>query len=79
MDMETGQIKYFDPQRGIGFIQADDGGPDLIVHRSAINTEAVASISQGMKVCYETEVYQQGTRAVAVRPLEESSRKTQLK
>ncbi len=76
--METGQIKYFDPQRGVGFIQADDGGPDLIVHRSAINKEAIATIRQGIKVSYETEFHQQGTRAIAVRLLEQSPPKAQL-
>lgn len=51
--MSTGTVKWFNARKGYGFIVPDDGGNDLFVHHSEIQSEGRASLREGQKVEYE--------------------------
>ncbi len=53
--MATGVVKWFNPTKGFGFIQPDDGGNDVFVHISAVERSSLGSLSEGQKVSYELE------------------------
>ncbi len=67
--MSTGTVKWFNADKGFGFITPDDGGKDLFVHHSEIKTSGYASLDDGQKVEYEEGQGQKGpcaTNVVAV-------------
>ena len=64
--MPTGTVKWFNDDKGFGFITPDDGGQDLFVHQSAIVGEGFRSLSEGAKVQFESEEGEKGPRAVNV-------------
>ena len=51
--MPTGTVKWFNPNKGFGFIQPDDGGQDAFVHISAVERSGLTSLQEGQKVEYE--------------------------
>ena len=51
--METGTIKWFNSQKGFGFIQPDAGGPDVFVHISAVERSGLNGLNDGQKISYE--------------------------
>ncbi len=51
--MNTGSVKWFDAEKGYGFITPDDGGKDLFVHHTGINVEGYATLNDGDKVQFE--------------------------
>jgi CspA family cold shock protein len=51
--MATGTVKWFNSQKGYGFIQPDAGGPDVFVHISAVERAGLRSLNEGQKVTYE--------------------------
>ena len=51
--MSTGTVKWFNAQKGYGFIQPDDGGKDVFVHISAVERAAMQTLREGQKVSYE--------------------------
>jgi cold shock protein len=51
--MATGTVKWFNPQKGYGFIQPDDGGKDVFVHISAVQRAGLNDLREGEKVNYE--------------------------
>ena len=53
--MATGTVKWFNTQKGFGFIQPDDGGADVFVHISAVERSSLGSIHEGQKLGYELE------------------------
>ena len=53
--MATGTVKWFNDQKGFGFIQPDDGGADVFVHISAVERSSLGSIREGQKLGYELE------------------------
>jgi CspA family cold shock protein len=53
--MAIGTVKWFNPTKGFGFIQPDDGGPDVFVHISAVERSSLGSINEGQKLSYELE------------------------
>ncbi|KMO30208.1 cold-shock protein [Methylobacterium aquaticum] len=53
--MTIGTVKWFNVQKGFGFIQPDDGGKDVFVHISAVERSGMQSLSEGQKISYEME------------------------
>jgi CspA family cold shock protein len=51
--MTTGTVKWFNGQKGFGFIQPDDGGNDVFVHISAVERAGLAGLAEGQKVNFE--------------------------
>ena len=54
--MATGMVKWFNGQKGFGFIQPDDGGNNVFVHISAVERTGLSSLAEGQKVSYEVNV-----------------------
>jgi CspA family cold shock protein len=52
-DMATGTVKWFNAQKGFGFIQPDDGGADVFVHISAVERAGMNDLREGQKLSYE--------------------------
>lgn len=51
--MATGTVKWFNSQKGFGFIQPDEGGADVFVHISAVERAGLPGLNDGQKVSYE--------------------------
>ncbi len=51
--MAQGTVKWFNPQKGFGFIQPDDGGKDVFVHISAVERAGMHTLNEGQKIQYE--------------------------
>jgi CspA family cold shock protein len=64
--MATGTVKWFNDQKGFGFITPDDGEKDLFLHHTAIKAEGYRSVQEGAKVSYEIETDAKGPRAIDV-------------
>ncbi len=67
--MPTGKVKWFNEQKGYGFIQADEGGPDIFVHHTAIQAEGFRTLAEGQAVTFETEPSAKGPKATTVKPV----------
>jgi CspA family cold shock protein len=65
----TGIVKWFNGDKGYGFITQDNGGPDAFVHFRAIVSEGFKSLEEGQKVAFEIEQGQKGPQATNVRVL----------
>jgi CspA family cold shock protein len=53
--MTIGTVKWFNAQKGFGFIQPDDGGKDVFVHISAVERSGIGNLSEGQKVSFDVE------------------------
>ncbi|MCI4665789.1 MAG: cold-shock protein [Neomegalonema sp.] len=51
--MSTGTVKWFNSEKGYGFIEPDDGGKDVFVHISAVERAGLRSLADGQKISYE--------------------------
>ena len=58
--MSVGTVKWFNQQKGFGFIQPSDGSKDVFVHISAVERAGMTNLSEGQKLNYELERGQQG-------------------
>ncbi|MEU8436708.1 cold-shock protein [Streptomyces sp. NPDC029216] len=67
--MATGTVKWFNAEKGFGFIQQDGGGPDVFVHFSAIQGTGYKSLDENAQVEYEVSQGAKGPQAEMVRPL----------
>jgi CspA family cold shock protein len=67
--MATGTVKWFNADKGFGFITPDDGTKDLFVHHSAINSGGYRDLAEGAKVSYDAEAGEKGPKAANVTPL----------
>ena len=63
--MTNGTVKWFNPRKGFGFIEQEDG-PDVFVHHSAINTSGFRSLNDGDRVSFDIEQGQKGPAAANV-------------
>ena len=53
--MATGTVKFYNDQKGFGFIQPDDGGKDVFVHATALERAGMRGLSEGQKVTFDTQ------------------------
>jgi CspA family cold shock protein len=68
--MANGTVKWFNGQKGYGFIQPEEGGSDVFVHISAVERAGMATLNEGQKVSFETERGRNGKiAAINLRPL----------
>jgi CspA family cold shock protein len=67
--MATGTVKWFNPEKGFGFITPEDGTKDLFVHHTGIDQEGFKTLDEGQKVEYEATSGDKGPKAVNVKPL----------
>jgi len=58
--MSTGTVKWFNAQKGYGFIQPDDGSKDVFVHISAVERSGLGTLNEGQKLSYEVQQGQRG-------------------
>lgn len=61
--MATGTVKWFNPTKGYGFIEPDEGGKDVFVHVSAVERAGMDGLSEGQKVSYDLEEGRNGKMA----------------
>ncbi|MCM2504452.1 cold-shock protein [Aureimonas altamirensis] len=64
--MATGTVKFFNADKGFGFITPDNGGPDTFVHISAVQNSGITALNDGQKVSYDTEPDRRGKGDKAV-------------
>ena len=67
--MATGTVKWFNAEKGFGFIAPDDGSKDVFVHHSAIDTGGYRSLEENQKVQFDAVQGPKGPQAENVRPL----------
>ena len=67
--MAQGTVKWFNPDKGFGFIAPDDGTPDVFVHYSAIDTSGYRSLDENQKVEYTVQQGPKGLQAAQVRAI----------
>ena len=67
--MATGTVKWFNADKGFGFIVPDEGSKDLFVHQTDIDSTGFRSLDEGQKVEFESEPGTKGPKAVKVKPI----------
>ena len=63
--MPTGTVKFFNEQKGYGFITSDEGGPDAFVHISAVERSGMGTLRENQRVAYDLEEDRRGKMAAA--------------
>jgi len=69
--MPKGRVKWFSDAKGYGFIQQEDGSPDIFVHYSEIDGDGFRTLQEGMTVEFEVQQGPKGMKAVSVRRSED--------
>jgi cold shock protein len=67
--MAEGTVKWFNSEKGFGFITPDDGSADVFAHFSSIEGTGYRELIEGQKVSFESEQGPKGLQATAVRPI----------
>ncbi|KUN07750.1 DNA-binding protein [Streptomyces yokosukanensis] len=67
-DRQSGTVKFFNDEKGYGFVTPDGGGDDLFVHFKAIESDGFKSLREGQKVSFVAGRGQKGMQAEQVRP-----------
>jgi cold shock protein len=67
--MAEGTVKWFNSEKGFGFLAPDGGGADVFVHYSAIQQRGFRTLDEGQRVSFDVEQGQKGLQAVQVTPL----------
>ncbi len=67
--MAQGAVKWFNAEKGFGFIAVDGAGADVFVHYSAIQSDGYRSLDEGQRVEFDITQGQKGPQADAVRPI----------
>lgn len=65
--MPTGKVKWYNPQKGYGFIAPDDGGKDVFVHATALEAAGVRTLDDGQQVSFELATERGKTSATALK------------
>lgn len=65
--MPVGKVKWFNDLKGFGFIEPDDGGPDVFAHFSAIDMDGFKTLKEGSRVSYEVNEGPKGLLAMHIR------------
>ena len=65
--MPSGTVKWFNAEKGFGFITPDDGSQDLFAHYSAIEAQGYRSLEEGQRVTFEVTQGQKGPQAAAIK------------
>ena len=61
--MTTGTVKWFNPAKGFGFIEPEDGSKDAFVHISAVERAGLSSLQEGQRVNFELQAAQNGKQS----------------
>jgi CspA family cold shock protein len=69
IDMATGTVKWFNAEKGFGFIEQDGGGADVFAHYSNINAQGFRELLEGQKVEFDVTQGPKGPQAENIRPL----------
>ena len=64
--MASGTVKWFNAEKGYGFITQDNGGPDVFCHHTAIKADGFRALQEGQKVTFETKDGPKGLQAANV-------------
>ena len=67
--MASGTVKWFNAQKGFGFIAQDDGGADVFAHHTAIDSDGFRSLQENQRVEFDVAQGPKGPQAVHIRPL----------
>ncbi len=67
MTVQTGTVKWFNDEKGFGFIAPDDGGKDLFAHYSEIRAEGFKKLAENQRVSFEVTQGQKGLQAANIR------------
>lgn len=67
--MRIGMVKWFDESKGFGFITPEDGGKDVFIHYSVIESKGFRTLAEGQKVEFEAKEGERGLQATVCRPL----------
>ena len=68
IDMAQGSVKWFNAEKGFGFIEIDGGGADVFVHHSKIDMDGYRSLDEGQRVEFDVTQGDKGPQAEKVRP-----------
>lgn len=63
--MATGTVKFFNAQKGFGFIVQDSGGPDVFVHVSAVERAGMQTLNEGQKLSFDIQADQRSGKSAA--------------
>jgi CspA family cold shock protein len=63
---QSGTVKFYNAQKGYGFIKPDDGGNDVFVHVTAVEQAGIDNLGEGMRISFETEPDKRGKGPKAV-------------
>ena len=63
---QSGTVKFYNAQKGYGFIKPDDGGKDVFVHVTAVERSGISNLDEGVRISFETEPDKRGKGPKAV-------------
>ncbi len=63
---QSGTVKFYNAQKGYGFIKPDDGGKDVFVHVTAVERAGIGTLDEGMRISFETEPDKRGKGPKAI-------------
>lgn len=64
--MQTGTVKWFNGQKGFGFIQPENGGDDIFVHISSVEKSGMHTLNEGQKITFDVEIDERKGKSSAV-------------